>query len=158
MRKLREGVVSVGSRKALTLVEVALGAAILTVVLLSIISVYIKCIELVSASKSMTFAVNEAQAKMEGIRDHNYYLIYADYNNGTFTVPGIAPGGNKGVIYVDNSDPDLLKVTISVCWRERGRIIGEDINFNGVLDSGEDKNYNGIIDSTAQLVLLITQR
>lgn len=146
------------SHKGLTLIEVALGAVILVMVLVSIISVYITCLELVTTSRNMTFAVNAAQAKMEEIRDHNFYKIYADYNNQTFTITEMPAGTSKGVIYVDKSNPDLLKITISVCWRDRRRTIGEDLNFNGVLNTGEDRNGNGIIDSTVQVVSLITVR
>lgn len=147
-----------GNLKAFTLIEVMLGAALLVTVLVSIIAVYMICFELVSTSRNMTFAVNEAQAMMEEIRDYDFYIIYSYYNNKTFTVSEITSGNSRGVVYVDNSNPSLLKVTISVCWRDRTRTIGEDLDFDGVLDSGEDLNKNGIIDSPAQIVSLITER
>ena len=65
---------------------------------------------------------------------------------------------NRGVVYVDDTDPELLRVTISVCWNQKNRIFGEDKNLNGVLDAGEDKNNNGIIDSPVQIITLVANR
>ena len=59
---------------------------------------------------------------------------------------------------VDDSNPELLKVTISVCWRKNNRVFGEDANFDGLLTPAEDTNNNGIIDSPVQLVTLIANR
>jgi hypothetical protein len=60
---------------------------------------------------------------------------------------------SAGVVYADDSvNAEFLDVTVSICWRQGNRIIGEDANLNGVLDSGEDTmEANGIIDSTVQL-------
>ncbi|MDD5450067.1 MAG: hypothetical protein PHO42_05670 [Candidatus Omnitrophica bacterium] len=135
-----------------------LAAFILLSVILSIIAAYMTAFDLVYTSRNMTFAVNSAKAKMEEIRDYNFYNIYADYNNQTFTTAELPAGKNIGIIYVDNSDPDMLMVTISICWAQGSRVIGEDQNLNGVLDGGEDANNNTIIDSPAQLVSLIVAR
>jgi hypothetical protein len=103
--------------------------------------------------------VNAAQKKIEEIRNYSFSDIYNDYNNTTFTVDEMPSGNSKGVIYVDNSNPDLLKLTVSVCWRQRGTlVVGEDRNLNGVLNTGEDLNGNNMIDSTVQLVTLIANR
>ena len=59
---------------------------------------------------------------------------------------------------MDDTDPEFLLVTISVCWRQGSRIIGEDLNLNGALDAGEDTNGNGIIDSTVELVTQVANR
>lgn len=146
--------------KGFTLLEIMLAVAILVIVLCGILATYISCFELISLSKNLTLAINSCQMKIEEIRDYTFSQIYSYYNNQTFEVDEMPPGYSKGVILVDNSNPDLLKVTITVCWRQRAnRIIGEDLDLDGVLDSGEDLNSNpGIIDSPAQLVTLITQR
>lgn len=64
-----------------------------------------------------------------------------------------------------NSNTDLIDVYVTVSWREgrgTGRVIGEDANLNGVLDSGEDGTYaggtTGRLDSPAQLVSKVTDR
>jgi len=63
-----------------------------------------------------------------------------------------------GVVYVDDTNPELLEVTVSVCWQQVLRVIGEDKNLNGVLDAGEDTNGNGKIDSSVQLVTRIVNK
>lgn len=147
------------SNKGFTLIEVMIAAAILVTVICGILLIYINSLELISLSRNLTFSVNAAQRKIEEIRDYTFSLIYADYNEQVFTVDEMPPGNSRGVIYVDDANPDLLKVTISVCWRQRAnRIIGEDLDLDGVLDAGEDLNGNNMIDSPAQLVTLITQR
>lgn len=147
------------SDRGFTLIEVMIATAILVIVVCGILATYISCLELISLSKNLTFAVNASQRKIEEIRDYNFSLIYTDYNNQTFSVDEIAPGDSRGVIYVDNSNPDLLKLTIAVCWRQRAnRIIGEDLNLDGILNPGEDLNGNNMIDSPVQLVTLVAQR
>lgn len=147
------------SDRGFTLIEVMLAAGILAVVLSGLLATYISCFELISTSQNLTMSVNAAQRRIEEIRDYSFSLIYADYNNQTFTVDEINVGNSRGVIYVDDSNPDLLEITVSVCWRQRGnRIVGEDLDLDGVLDAGEDTNANGVIDSPAQLVTLISER
>ena len=150
-----------GRRKqnGFTLVEVMLAAAFLIIVLSGMLATYISCFELITTVRNLTFAVNSAQGKIEEIRDYSFSSTFDDYNNTTFTVDEIPAGNSRGVVYLDNSDPDLLVLTVSVCWRQRAnRIIGEDLNLNGTLDAGEDTNGNNIIDSPAQLVTLVTAR
>lgn len=145
--------------RGFTLIEVMIATAILVTVLCGILATYIACFELITTSQNLTLAVNSAQKKIEEIRDYTFSGIFADYNGTTFVVDEIAAGNSRGIVYVDNSDSDLLEITISVCWRQRGnRIIGEDLDLDGSLDAGEDSNANGIIDSPAQLITLITQR
>jgi hypothetical protein len=82
----------------------------------------------------------------------------AGYNKLKFTVNNIP--SSMGVVYVvvDDTDPELLRVTISVCWRQKGRVIGEDTNLNGVLEGIEDVNHNNIIDSPVQLITILVNR
>ena len=153
MRRLRN------NHKGFTLIEVMLAAAFLVIVLSGLLATYISCFELISLSRNLTFATNAAQMKIEEIRDYSFSHIYSDYDNTTFNVSEITPGNSRGVIYVNNKNPELLLVTISVCWDQRsGRIIGEDLNLDGNLDAGEDANGNSIIDSPAQIVTLIAAR
>jgi prepilin-type N-terminal cleavage/methylation domain-containing protein len=147
------------TKSGFTLIEVVLAVGILVFVLCGILATYMSCLELMATSKNMTLATNAAQRKIEEIRDYNFYNIYSDYNNQTFSVDEMPAGDSSGVIYVNNSDPELLQITVSVCWRQRaGRIIGEDLDLDGSLDSGEDSNGNNIIDSPVELITLSTPR
>jgi hypothetical protein len=64
------------------------------------------------------------------------------------------------VVYMNDVNPDLLEITISVCWRQGGRVMGEDTDLDGNLDAGEDKSspLNGIIDSPVELVTRVANR
>lgn len=118
-------------RKGFTLIELMIAAGVLVIVLGGLLLTYISCFALNETSRNLTFAINSAQDKLEEIRDYTFSRIYDDYNGHTFEVPGIASGDSKGLVEVDNSNPDLLKITITVCWRQGGgRIIGGDSSLN----------------------------
>ncbi len=148
-----------------TLIELMLAAAVLIVVVVGLLATYVGCFTINETAKNLTLAINAAQQTLEEIRDYNFYSIYDDYNNTTFEASGIPNSDGEGSVKINDSNPDLLKVTISVCWRQRGgRIIGEDngrgggIALNGRLDGTEDVNGNGIIDSPASIVTLMAVR
>lgn len=149
----------INNSKGFTLIEVMLATAFLVIVLSGLLATYISCFELISLSRNLSFATNAAQMKIEEIRDYPFSQTHSDYDNTTFTVSEISPGNSRGVVYVNNSNPELLLITVSVCWSQRAnRIIGEDLDLDGILDLGEDTNANNIIDSPAQLVTLIAAR
>lgn len=144
------------TKKGVTLVEMLLAAVILAYAVCGILALHVSCFDLVSTSKNISIAVNASQGLMEEIRNASFPQIFDNYNNLNFTVNTMS--SNRGVVYVDDTDPELLRVTISVCWNQRNRIIGEDRNLNGALEAGEDANNNGVIDSPAQLVTLVANR
>lgn len=134
-----------------------MAATILAYALCGLLAMYVNCFGLIAISRNVSIATTAAQGLIEEIRDAPFTNITDDYANLKFTVNNMP--SNKGVVYVDEADPELLRVTISVCWREGPRVIGEDTNLNGVLDSGEDASpYNGIIDSVVELVTQVANR
>ena len=138
--------------------ELMIAAAILVVALGGLIAAYIGCFNLNETARNLTIAMNGAQREMERIRNLPLSQISAEDGN-SFEIAGIADTDSEGIVEVDSSDPDLLVVTITICWRQKGdRVVGEDANLNGVLDAGEDTNGNGRLDSPAQVVTLISRR
>ncbi|MDP2938771.1 MAG: type II secretion system protein [Candidatus Omnitrophota bacterium] len=136
-----------------TLMELMIAAMILAFVLVSLLASFIACLDLVEISKNTSIAINNAQNKLEEIKNTSYAQIKNNYNNIAFNVVGIT---GKGVSYVDDTNPELLEVMISISWKQRnGRIIGEDLNLNGALNVGEDTNANGKLDSPAEIVTYI---
>jgi hypothetical protein len=98
----------------------------------------------------------------------DYYFVQG--SSGTFLyrcsfpIADILPSG-RCWIYIDYDydndgvgETDLLELTVSVCWKQKGRVIGEDKDLDGVLDSGEDANGNGMIDSSVELKTRWTNR
>jgi hypothetical protein len=56
-----------------------------------------------------------------------------------------------------NTSRDPLRITVAVCWRHRGRTIGE-CAWDGANLSANDANGSGVIDSPAMLTTLVTCR
>ncbi|MFH1281435.1 MAG: hypothetical protein ABIH91_01780, partial [Candidatus Omnitrophota bacterium] len=146
------------SEKGFVLPEVMLAAAIAAFAVCGILLMYVTAMDLIRTSKNASIATSAAQGLIEEIRNTPFPEIVTNYNLLKFSVDGIPPingvASSSGIVYVDDTDPEFLLVTISVCWRQGNRIIGEDINLNGELDVGEDTSGNGIIDSTVELKLV----
>ncbi|MFH1655613.1 MAG: type II secretion system protein [Candidatus Omnitrophota bacterium] len=142
--------------KAFTLMELMIAALILAIVLVGLLASYLSCMQLAEIAKNTSIAMNAARAQTEHIEEHDFDNIKIDYDNEAFPLVNLT---GMGVSYVDDTDPDLLLVTVTVCWRQqRGRVIGEDSDVDGVLDAGEDTNGNGMLDSVAQIVTKIARR
>ncbi len=144
------------SGRGLAFVELLLAVAILAFALCSILVTYISCFLLIATSKNINIATNAALGLAEEIRDTPFTRIFDDYNGLNFIVNDIP--ASRGVVYVDDTNPELLEVTISISWRQGNRVIGGDTNLNGILDPGEATSGNNIIASPVQLVTQIANR
>ena len=144
------------AKKGFALPEMLLAAFIASFALCGILLTYITCMDSIRTSKSASIATGAAQGLIEEIRSAPFPQIVTNYDRLGFIVNGIT--NSRGIVYVDDSDPEFLQVTVSVCWRQANRIIGEDLNLNGALDVGEDTNGNNIIDSTVELVTQVANR
>ena len=124
------------NQKGFTLVELMIAAMILGITFVGTILTFVRCLELNEMSRNSSTAVKAVKSRIEQMKDTTFNQIFTTFNNTTFAAAGLT---GMGVTYVDNSNPDLLGVTVVFCWREKsGRVIGEDQNLNGVLDVGED--------------------
>lgn len=144
------------SKAGFTLMEILLAAGILASAVSAILLAYYSCFVLIGTSKNINITTNAAIGLMEDIRSSAFTRIIDDYNGINFVVNDIPQ--SRGVVYIDDTNPELLEATISVCWRQVNRVIGEDTDLDGTLDAGEDRNGNGIIDSPVQLVTRIANR
>ncbi len=147
-------------KKGFSLVEVLVATGIMGFALIGVLSTYISCLALITTSKSVNAATNAAQGIIEEIRSTPFTQIIPNYNGMVFTVNDIP--SSIGVVYINNStspaNSNFMLATVSVCWRQGNKTIGEDTNLNGVLNAGEDLNGNGIIDSTVQLKTMVVRR
>ncbi len=163
--------IKLNSQTAFTLPELMIAALVLVTVLVGLLAAYVACFELNETNSNITLALNAAQEKMAEIRDYSFSNVCNDFHNSNFNLDGIMPTGEsmaKVYTYVDDDfnscshytcscDYDVIRVVISVCWRQKsGRIIGEDKDLDGILDTDEDLNNNGQIDSSVQLVTFLT--
>ena len=139
-----------------TLVELLIAFAVLVTAVAGILLSYLRCMELNEVARCATLSNEEARQRMETVKATAFDQIKALYDRAAFATPGI---DGRGVIYVDDTNPVLLQVIVSVTWRQKnGRVYGEDANLNGVLDIGEDLNGNAVLDSPVQLVSSIYRR
>lgn len=137
----------------MTLIEILISTLILSSLFVGTVYVFIKCMELSEAARNTQTATLICRNRMNQIEAGAYNQIYATYNQATFTSADL---NGIGVSYIDNSDPDVLKVTSVFCWRQsNGRIYGEDLNLNGQIDGSEDANNNGQLDSPVKLVTFV---
>lgn len=137
----------------MTLIEILISTLILSSLFVGAVYVFIKCMELSEAARNTQTATLICRNRMNQIEAGAYNQIYATYNQATFTSADL---NGIGVSYIDNSDPDVLKVTSVFCWRQsNGRIYGEDLNLNGQIDGSEDANNNGQLDSPVKLVTFV---
>jgi len=147
-------------KKGFSLVEVLVATGIMAFALVGILGSYVTCLVLINTSKNINAATNAAQGIIEEIRSTPFTQIISSYNGMVFTVNDIP--SSIGVVYINSStipaNADLFLATVSICWRQGNRVIGEDSNLNGVLNVGEDLNGNGIIDSTVQLKTMVVRQ
>lgn len=145
------------SPNAFTLMELMIAALILSLTLVGLLASYISCMQLTEITKNTSIAMNAIQAKAEEIEGHTYDNIKANYDRVSFTPLRL---NGIGVSYIDDTNPNLLKITVSLSWRQsRGMVVGEDINLNGQWDAGEDTLIaNNILDSPAEIVTYIAKR
>jgi len=144
------------NRNAFSLIELMIASAILMFIMIGMLSTYIACFELNEFSRSLTLVNNGLQAKMETLRETPFdSLLSLDGTN--FSISGFSTTDAKGVIDVYYTTySDLIYVRLVGCWRQKsGRVIGEDKNLNGSLDSGEDDG-DGVLESPAEIITLIS--
>ena len=142
------------SSAGFTLPEVLVAALVTIIAFVGILYTYARYIELDEVARNTSIVLQAAQNKIESIKNTDYDQIAGTFNNQTFTVAGIT--NNKGVVTIDSTNPKLMLITVTVCWKQNNnRLIGEDSNLNGAFNVGEDKNGNGVLDSPVQLVAYI---
>jgi type II secretory pathway pseudopilin PulG len=138
------------NKKGFTIVEVIVATGIFLLSISGIIYSFLKCMELQDIGQSVSIATQAVNSKMEDIKSSTFANMFTTYNNTTFTANNI---NGRGVVYVDNTLPDLIQIKVVFCWRQKtGQLFGEDTNLNGVLNVGEDKNANGQLDSYVQII------
>jgi len=148
-------------QQGFTLVEVLVTTGIVSTVMIMLLRLFVYCTSLSEMAGNLSASVVQAQDKIEEIKNYSYDLITTDYsssgtpgNTFSFSIPT-----GMGVIYIDSSNSSLLQVEVDVSWRNRdGRIVGEDTDLDGVIDTGEDVNSNGKLDSVVKIITNLAQR
>jgi len=146
-------------KSGFTLFELVIAVAILVVAITGILATFAKFIALNEDARSLTIALTSCQDKMEEIRNSNFDTVFANYDATSFNPDGFTLNEAKGAIYVNNANPELLEIYMSVSWRgTSNRVIGEDINLDGSLSPGEDLNPDNRLNSPAEITTLMSRR
>ena len=149
------------ANKGFSLPEFMVAVGILAFVIVGLFRIFIYCAVLSNLSRNMTIALSEAETKLEEMRNHPFNSIVTDYSSGgtpgnTFSTTQL---DGMGVIYIDSSNPELLVVEIMVSWKnDNNRIVGEDIDLDGEIDSGEDIDNDSKLDSLVTIASMISKR
>ncbi len=110
-------------QKGFTLVEVLIAVGILAVVIVGLLQLFVYCSTLAEAAGNTTLAINEAQNKMEEIRNHAFSAIAIDYASGgtpgdTFALTSLNGTGAIATIQAGGSS-SLLQVQVTVSWQNK---------------------------------------
>ncbi|MBI3618229.1 MAG: prepilin-type N-terminal cleavage/methylation domain-containing protein [Candidatus Omnitrophica bacterium] len=111
-------------QKGFTLVEVLIAVGILAVVIVGLLQLFVYCSNLAEAAGNTTLAVNEAQNKMEEIRNHDFNSIATDYASGgtpgnTFTLTSLNGTGTITTSQEAGGSSELLRIQIDVSWQNK---------------------------------------
>lgn len=147
-----------------TLIEVLITTAVLVVAILSTLGLFSYSLSLTEEDRDLTIAQHEAERWMEEISGMDYVTLRTTYtNNGAlrqtpFTISGLT---GKGVVYAEELPGAvnmLMRIKVVVCYRQKNRIIGEDTDFDGILDGNEDTDGNGELDSPCEIEKVMVNR
>lgn len=161
--------------KGVTLMEIIVSIFIISLIAAAVLTTFPALFEGMSVSSQKVKAWEVAKREMEALKNTSDFTLLFNqaYDPGasqnpiaySFTTTDLLPQ-SSGVYYIEKMRDannqvlsDLLKVEVVVCFAAGKRIIGEDTNLNGVLDSGvdsnEDLNDDKKIGSPIDLVTLI---
>lgn len=141
------------NQKGFTAIELMMAIVILLPLFTAVVLTFIRATQLNSIASHISEATRECRNQLTQIETTPFSQIFANYNNSTFDTPQM---DGMGVVYVDNTDPDFVAITLSFSWKENnGRILGEDTDLDGNLDAGEDINGNGELDSIVEMSAVI---
>lgn len=162
--------------RGLTLVELLIGALLLAIGIVTLLEAFVRQQTLNEHARNLSWAMNDATRVMERLRQQN--------SGATCTTPTLTPpagfaswdawlvdtsvngGGGKSVqpdpvtnelVVPSSSGTDPISLTVAVCWRHRGRTLGECQWVGGAL-TPSDADGNNIITSPAALSTLLTCR
>ncbi|VAW14533.1 hypothetical protein MNBD_BACTEROID05-1146 [hydrothermal vent metagenome] len=108
-------------KQAFTLPELMIAVMILAIVLTGALGTFIYCSILSNSTKNRTFAISEAQSKIDEISDSTYDSIVSTYNSTTFNLTQISNGTASISVSQIGADvaADLLQVDITVSWKNK---------------------------------------
>ncbi|MFH1459115.1 MAG: type II secretion system protein [Candidatus Omnitrophota bacterium] len=151
------------NKSGFTLIEILVSVGILAIALTSTLQILKFLNDLTEQNNISVICTNHSEGIISAIRNLNFDDVISAYDGRTFTIPELTALNinHSGLIRANEIEANfLIRVKVVVCYQQKNRFFGEDINFNNLLDSGEDLNNNGEIDSpcTFETVIVDTER
>lgn len=144
------------TKQGFTLAELLIATTVCLLASVGILFTYVQCLDLNSINHDSSTVMQQTRNMMEEILASSPATVHDTYNEKTFPIE--KPTGIL-LVKVNDQDPQLLIVTVKAFWKQsKGRIIGEDLNLDGILEQNEDANKNGELDSPYTLVSYIYHR
>lgn len=110
------------SNRGFLLPELLIAVTILAVALTGLLLLFTNCIFLNDANRNLIIATSHAQFAMEEIKNTPFASITSTtWNSATITSKGLVPLSNESIV-INVVGTDLLDVTVTVNWKDRGRI------------------------------------
>ena len=167
---------SLRAQTGLTFVELLVGAFILLVGIGAMFAAFLGQTNLNEHSRNHSWALHDAGRVMERLRQQNTgagcaapsvaapggfaswdaWLADTGANGGGGKTVQPTPATNE-LIVLSPSGVDPITVTVAVCWRSRGRVIGECL-WNGAALVPNDADANGTFTSPTMLSTRLTCR
>ncbi|MBN1870751.1 MAG: type II secretion system protein [Candidatus Omnitrophica bacterium] len=149
-----------------TLVELLLAVLILGFTLVGLLQVFIRCSVFAEIAQSKSAVMSLLQGRMEDIRQRDYADIVALYDATASGDPAetfdLDPLTGKAAVYITQfnaGDDNLMQIKIVGSWKaQQDRIMGEDLDLDGVEDTGEDVDGDGDFSSMAMVISCIAAR
>jgi prepilin-type N-terminal cleavage/methylation domain-containing protein len=151
----------INDRKGFTLIEILMATMIMALAIGGTFQTITYLMQLNEANENVVLSSNALEGLMDEIRNVDFADVKTVYNGNQFSLNELTAKGvrHSGIVTVTDLEPDmLLRVKIVVSWEQRGRVIGEDRNLNGILEIGEDTNGNGELDSPCMIEAAIVDR
>ena len=143
-----------------TLIEILITTVVLTIALVSTLGLLSYSLSLPEGGRDSTIAMHEAEMMLEQICIDDYLTIraaYATVPQTTFALTGLT---GMGTVYANEIVTDgLMRIKVLVCYQHKNRLIGEDIDGDGLWDAGEDTMVvNTELDSPCQLETIVANK
>ena len=168
-----------GRPRGFTLVEVMVAIMTLLVALIALFGAIVGQATLNEHARNLTWAINDANRVMERLRQLNTGCTTpsvavpsecetdgdGDNNDPCASwdawLNGPVAGGKSiqpnELVVLTTTGANPLPITVAICWRHRGRTLGE-CSWSGVQLSPNDADGDGLIESPAMLSTLMTCR
>jgi len=152
------------NNKALSLMELLVAFFVMALAIGALATIYPGLFTGVTMDTQNLRVWEIARAEIESLKNSDFATLYTQAKPPSLPQANSFSTGSSsisGVYYVEQMFDknsvlltDLVRLEVVVCFKVGNRMIGEDKNLNGILDTGEDVDGNKKITSPVRLSTL----